>query len=44
MVMDFLGRDEPVGIYNEHDLGWFNDNFDYESVVDFLHEAYGRVS
>jgi hypothetical protein len=44
LLLEFLGRAEPAGIMNEHDLGWFNDNFDHESIMAFLHEAHRRIS
>ena len=43
LVVEYLGTDEPAGVYNEHDTGWFNDNFDHESVMGFLHEAHRRA-
>ena len=32
------------GIMEPRDIGWFNDHYDHQVVMDFLHEAYRRVS
>lgn len=43
-LMEFLGRDEKAGIMNEKDIGWFNDNYDHETMMKFLYAAQRRVS
>lgn len=44
MVIDFLGFGTEVGIWEDRDVSWFNDNFDHASVLDFLDYVGERIA
>lgn len=42
-VLDFLNIGEPAGIWNEHDIGWFNDYATHDTVVRYLDYVRSRL-
>lgn len=44
MVIDFLELGTEVGIWEDRDVGWFNDTFDHKSVVDLLEYTCWRLA
>ena len=43
MVIDFLSLGTEVGIWEDRDVSWFNDNFDHASVLEFLDYVLERL-
>jgi len=45
-LMDEENPNQPAlpGIMEPRDIGWFNDHYDHEVIMNFLHEAYRRAS
>jgi len=44
MVLDFLSIGTTAGIWEDRDVGWFNDTFDHASVVELLDYTCRRLA